>query len=608
MKLFSSFLMPALVVSVCGATHALQGNPPPGVSPCLPFDPANTIDWPSTGHGSAASFGRAVVGLFSSASDTDRDAVIVAGGVAVHSRTIAAYKYLAPITFPTQPALLYVADVALLPGGGVGGTDTLLATDWRGLLRTSFRNGTFLNPVVIEGDDWIDAAPIHVVDADGQGGLDVIGVSADATKVLVLLANGSGYTESAISKPDPILDVVVADWDDDGAREFLVLTTAGLFAHSLNGALETSVSYAATSGAITCVTWRVGTNDTVEAVAWGRPKTSGGGELVVRTSTATDSTVDLAFDSCEPISFVPKAILAGNYDGNDDQDLLLVHEADQTAVVLVCSGTTPRFVDDDSFHDVIPLSVMPGGAGAVGLPAFDQVDGVGVDDLVVPVRASGNVEVFLNMDRHHINFGGQGTPPTSKDVIDDESLYFVNQMYQWHLAIEVPQQYRGYKWARVLLYEEPSAGALITHARAYNDHELVRDSTGNVVIPTQYVPVDYELPPGSNWSEIPPSQRPYFYVEVRFVDDDQTTLSPRYVAGMTLAESATPTFTHLLPNGIPPLLNLEFDFYPDPPPSSTQLGAYIPMSSTPAFANGEQPQLPQLTWGSLAFTYEDNGN
>ena len=580
------------------------------LDPCLPFEPANSIDWPATGHGSAASFGRAVVGQFSSTSPTDRDAVIVAGGVAVHARSVAAYKDLDPITFPTLAPLLYVADIAVLPGAGYGGTDALLATDWRGLLLTSFRIRAFLNPVVIEGDDWIDAAPIHVVDANGSGGLDIIGVSADHTQVLVLLANGSGYTESAISKADPILDVVVADWDDDGAREFLVLTTTGLYAHSLSGALEHSVPHAATSGAIASVIWRVGQSVVEERVAWGRPKASGGGELVVLSRPpgpppgfSIDSSVDLVFDSCEPIAFVPKAIVAGHYTQDDDEDLLLVHEADQTAVVLVNTGTTPHFLGSDSSHDVIPLSFNPGGAGAAGLPALAQVDGLGAEDLVFPVRASGTVEVFLNMDYYRFPPAtGGGAPPTSKNVIDDEAIYDAGSTTQLELALEIPQQYRSYEKARLILYEELDGSGVISSALRHEDHWLVVGANGQLE-PTQRVTVRHQFLPGPFWSE----PRDYYFIDVRFVDDSGA-LSPHYFAGFTLAESTTPGYPHLLASGLPPLLGFEL-----PPPSpgeipgSTYIGAYIPMGALPAFANGEKPPIPEVVGGFWGMPYTDNG-
>ena len=179
MKPCQSLRLPIFLALFPAASSAWQMGTPgnPGVSPCLPFDPSNTIPWPTDpSYGSAASFGRMVIGKLSSDSETDRDAVIVAGGVAVHSRTTAAYKLLLPITFPSQPGLTDVVDVAILPGGGPAGMDALLATDSRGLLKTSYASsidpeaGIFANPVVIEGTAWVNAGPFHVENADGQGG------------------------------------------------------------------------------------------------------------------------------------------------------------------------------------------------------------------------------------------------------------------------------------------------------------------------------------------------------------------------------------------------------------------------------------------------------
>jgi hypothetical protein len=111
------------------------------------------------------------------------------------------------------------------------------------------------------------------------------------------------------------------------------------------------------------------------------------------------------------------------------------------------------------------------------------------------------------------------------------------------------------------------------------------------------------FPQGSVWQE---PGRPYFYLEVRFLNDENGALSPRYFMGFTLREvplGQNATYSHLFSTGISPLLDL---WAADPQPGSpTHVGAYIPMSSLPAFAK----PLTELeaTPGPAAVAYTDTG-
>lgn len=616
MKFHRSSCVLISLLSFHAAAWAWQGNPPGGQSPnpCLPFEPSNTIDW-NPAYGSAASFGRMVIGKFSSSSETDRDAVIVAGGVAVHAHIIASYKLLAPVTFPTQPALSDVTDVATLPGGGPLGKDALLATDSRGLLKTHYQGtfvqppppgGGFVDPMVIEGSAWVDAGPIHVVDANAQGGLDIIGVAAGGAAILTLIENGGSYTPGAIPVPRAIFGVAVSNWDSDPEREYVVLTNGGLFIYTLAGVLDTVVPYSASAGAIDRVTWPA-EGGTAEFIAWGRP-TAGGGELVVLNRTRIDSTVPLSLSSCQPIAFVPKAILAGHYNDGGFEDLLLVHEADRTAVVLVnneLSSGSQHFSLSTSWHDVIPLSPSFVGPTGVGLPAFDQVDGDGPEDLAFPVRVTAKVQVFQNMNRFRFTEPQGGQPPTSNEVIDDQCIYMLDsQTYQKQLrvTVQIPQLYQSFPKMQLILYRKDEAILQVDEACANTLYNLLPGAAN----PFQIVEVLHTPPgfpatippgPGGVWSE----PRPYYYVEVRFVNHNGA-MSPRYFAGMTLRNAlVNPSYDHLLPQGIPPLMWLDD---PTATESGVHVGAYIPMSSAPAFASGV-PTTPQTT--GEASPYTDNG-
>jgi len=579
--------------------------------PCLPFEPENSIAWPpDADYGDAQAFGRMVVAELDG--DQAADGVVLAGGVAVVLWKIALYEAPQPILFPTQPPPTSVADVVTLPGAGPDGTDGLLMTDERGLFLVTYDSALegFQDPILIADGAWVDAKPLHVDDLDGDGDLDLLGVSADQNTLLTRLAQGTTLGPG-LTVTTPTLrhtDLIAADWNGDGSRELVTRTNRGLHVFDPSGTLLTSVAYLTPVGCIT--RFHALDSPEQELVAWTRGA-GAASELVVLADGHQEGPWTLTFDTCGPlVTIQPTALLSGDYDEDQNEELLLVYQGNCTAIVLANIGkdepppsgpSGPHFDPfNGGFYDVVSLAPNPLDSGGVGIPAFDQIDGDGSVDIAFPMRATLRVEVFLSLPYYRALTHG---PPSSDEIVAPQTEYGPGTTGPPRLrfAFELPPRYQGYTHIEVILWEQYDPGTsdlLAPDPLCHRRHKFDPTHPANQY-PRQWVEVESDFQSGACWDET----RPRFYTEYRFVKlaTNGTHLappSPPYAGGFTLkACFGANDFDQLLIQGIP---GTEFNLYEHnglttPPPGGTArevVGVYVPMSSTPPFLSTPHPGNP----------------
>jgi len=324
--------------------------------------------------------------------------------------------------------------------------------------------------------------------------------------------------------------------------------------------------------------------------------------------------------------FVPLALLAGDYDENSKEDLLVVHELNQTALVLRNVGASAGYFDpgDAADREVIALSDSASAAGNVGLPAFEQLDDHGPEDLVFPVAASAKIEVFQGLPYTTTDPPVITQPFTSEGIIREETLYGAgddapDSRSRLRFNIEVPEALDSYTHIDMTIWRQPEEGTPVDqHAVYHARHELDRTGASDPIgLPEdrhQWILIE---PPGTiSATEVFPPEvcwdpRAYFYIEFRFlkIGSGSLTRSRIFAGGFTLKDCvAGHEYSYLIGLGIP---GSKFDlkdlyFVPGETSFSERqtLGAFVPMSRVPYFNDEVVPIPGLLSTGSAAHVFE----
>jgi GNAT superfamily N-acetyltransferase len=608
------------VAGVSSSIHAqMPGGPGPQPHPCLPFSPDNTIEWPSNAaYGNALNFRRAVV------VDLDGDevpeSIVNCGGIAVVLWGVIAYDAPEIVHFPTQSAPTAVADLAVLPDWSGQGIGAVVMTDSRGVFLATHdlvtpQGTVFQEPVVLASGNWVNAAPIHVDDVNLDGRADVIGISADRRKIMTLLGDGLGgfLPGPTITDSTTLFDVVPFDWNHTGVCELVALSLRGLHVFdSVSGAQIATVLNTRPPGCLT--RFHTGGGAPSDLLAWTRGNSvSGASELIVLGGQGmiSEGPWALTFNLCEvTVGITPTSVLAGDYDGDGDQDLLLAHEFNRTAVMLINQGATTHFVVGPAGdYDVIPVDAATDWPGDVGIPAFAQLDDESlVDealhlanpvDIVFPVSASARVQVFTAMatlsDRV---FDGQ--PPSAAVIFNSHTEFHPGTNPApgtVRLAFKLPDQYLSCDAVDLVLWRQPNPTAGVEqHAVFFKRYPMSDDLY-------QWIPVDFGFPTNACWDTN--SIAPCFYAELRFVNTVTNTRSRFFTGGFRLRSCSTPVeqnYPYLTNQGITgsQFFLYEMNGLDGSGGSGEILGIYVPMSSQPPFDDGLLPLRGEFTLSTLS--------
>jgi hypothetical protein len=623
-------IVPAIVLLAAAPLSLSAQAPLPGSNPCLSYAPENTIEWPLDGPPSTGvHFGRVVT--IDLDGDQAPEGVVNEDGEVFVLWKVAVYDAVQAIAFPTQPPPTSVKDVAALPGGGVNGANAVLMTDGRGLYIVSHHGGgAFYDPTIIPGNQWKNAAPIHVDDVDQNGYLDVIGISSDQRYLLICKGSPSGFgATTSVLQSNNTRDVVAVDLDMDGARELVTLGPRGLRFHTHAGTVLSTLFYLSPTGCI--ARFAVGDD---ECLAWTRQSTVPGTSELLVLGDALDPlpnylSLAFTFSSCSIGAIHPVAMLSGDYNGDALGDLLLVHGANENAVVLVQQEDDPFTPERETFatgpmaYDLIPLPASP---AQVGIPAFAQLDAedivmeelVNPEDFVFPV-ASGvpRIEVFSSLPSFR--------SWVSTQVLDSADIVLRNTEFgptasvdtdpgKLRLAFTVPLRYRDYTYLDLILWEQLDGDpmpAVVDQAIYRRRHDFLLAPNGTVSPFEQWIDVEYDFQPGICWD----APYPVVYTEFRFVkvlSPTSVTRSKVFTGGFRLehCQVALTDFDYLtemiIPN-VTPYWLYEVNGLtgePAPPPVPKEVvGIYVPMSSQPPFQDGILPDPGERGVGGVAHIF-----
>ncbi|NOT29474.1 MAG: hypothetical protein HOP15_03390 [Planctomycetes bacterium] len=571
---------------------------------CPPFAPENSIEWPEdeAAFGAAQEFGRVVLAELDG--DEARDAIVLAGGVAIVLWKAAVYDAPQVIEFPSAAPPTGVTDAATLAGAGPGGADAVLMSDERGLFLVAYDNGAFDEPSVILGGPWAGVAKLHAEDMNEDEMPDlVLGIAADQRSILRCHWDGATFVDGgAIPLSLLALDVVAVNWDGVGPRELVVLTRRGLLVFGETGLLQVVSHVSARSCAV-----RFRAPDIGEGLAWTRLSGAGGSELLVVNQNLMEGPWPLTFELCDALTAVePSALLAGGYDSDGDEELLIVHEANQTAIVLTNLGSpgqqTPAHFKpgNPAYFQVVPLAHQPLAPGNVGIPAFDELDGEAPEDLVFPVASTARVEVFLGQP--YLPSGLLYGHANSADVTRRETEYGPGDHHldgSLRFAFRIPANYYSHTHIDMIVWHQEHAGTTTSPYAAYHARHLL-DSSGAIddSVNHQWIsiagPTNPEpwFPEDQCWGEV---GKPYYFTEFRFakiVAGQAPVYSRIFAGGFTLVDCDDATsYVHLTSRGIP---NSLFQLYEHNglttgPESRQLLGAYVPMHGVPYFGENANP-------------------
>jgi hypothetical protein len=177
-------------------------------------------------------------------------------------------------------------------------------------------------------------------------------------------------------------------------------------------------------------------------------------------------------------------------------------------------------------------------------------------------------------------------------------------------AFRVRPMYQNYTHIDLILWRRPELANWppITSPAVYHKrHELLPEGLVQVTHEYQWIEVEHQFETGTFWDE----PRPCFYTEYRFVkvNSGGVTLaqSQTFWGAFTLRECLTecvPDYSFLVDQGIP---GTSFPLYDmnglTGPPAGltarTLVGAYVPMSGSPAFENDNPDRGPQFS-GQIA--------
>lgn len=345
--------------------------------------------------------GATAVGEFTG--DLRRDVCLLAGGT---PWIVAAPESLQAIVPLTTPGTISATDVAVLPGATLYGLDLLLVTSDRGLesYEIDAATNTFVASLLAQGP-WVSARSLSTVDLDGDGDLDVLGLSADGQTVLRVSCCGPGcYVElesidlagaatAAIGVPwDDTLDELEIDW-----TEIALMRDHGVEILDSVGTQLDDFTSSSTSIAL----------HPLEVASAGEHQLL----WITQAPNGTDHWLQVLHPdgTCEPGFgigvFRPTGIASADFGFDGDDDVVLLGTLSPDYVLLgslASQGGTPA---GNSF-DPAPTSawvipVAPLGTtmtGQASRPVMADLDNDGDTDLCVTIQGSNEVVVQRNFE------------------------------------------------------------------------------------------------------------------------------------------------------------------------------------------------------------------
>lgn len=562
--------------------------------------------WPPEIGGSGA-FGRTVVGHFldptRSAAVTLRRTTPVA---LVEPHLLTAFV----VVTPTRA----VTDIAVISEGAL---DALLAASPDGLFRYVWDDagGAFVEEA-LGSAVWAGCSRVLAADLDASGGLDVVGIAASGTEVLRLARGESGqWAESVVPIDSQALDLVVQDFLPGGAPELVAHTTDGLRVYDDQGALLYEIRTLHPDGALAVV--RSGGETPEESIAWLAPNVSNDA-LVLRyvNHLGIDNPTKLELPPADGVDAVPIeafAAVAGDWDGDGLDDLVLPHETYQKGVLLLNQGEPKHFKKVTAgthyrLFDLAPEPLQP--APNASVFGFADLDGTGRATLVAPLDHSQRVLVvgsptalesstktIAGFDQSGGAVGGFFAASSYYEYDPSGTTGTLSVVFE-----DVDESLRqGYGFLQVIEWSQPDPTVTaqpLRQAAVRNDLYVI--DTAAAASPRLYVDLDFDHA-ASGYSELYWEDRRHAYLQMRFVNVDDpssptpdiTEYSHSFLVGLTVDDGpefgeAYLDYLRSLPGNVGEVSLVEGLFQPDD--DNNGVGAVVVLDFLPPFAPGSAPR------------------
>jgi hypothetical protein len=318
--------------------------------------------------------------------DFTADVALLAGGRVFVGLDISAHENLVEVEDMDQ-----AIDLAMMPkSSGEAGCDLALTR----------ANGVFVvgcQGAVQAQDPWViehvlapdsslqGASLVRSADLDKNGRSDLVVVLANQKTVRVLLRQIDGTWNTSLAPftlPTNVSEIVGLQYDMDAPLELAIQTAGSARVHELDGTFV-AMARNATSGAPAAMAVMPVPGSTRSRVAYLATATTGAYELHLLEYL-------IGLESLNVGNLVPRALLAGDYDGDGDHDLLVDHGGSGSVTLLesnestlVGCGSNPDHHFSCQLPQQLLLHVAP--QDSVMQPiSWSDLDNDGSPDLLVP--------------------------------------------------------------------------------------------------------------------------------------------------------------------------------------------------------------------------------
>jgi hypothetical protein len=465
----------------------------------------------------------------------------------------------------------------------------------------------------LKGAKWVRSA-----DLDGNNRSDLMVVLANEKTVRVLLRQLDGSWSTALAPftlATKVLDVVGLQYDADTPLELAIQTEGSARVHEVNGTFV-AMARNATSGAPAGMAVMPVQDTTRSRVAYLATATGGGYELHLLEYL-------IGLESLHVGNLVPRALLAGDHDGDGDHDLLVDH-GESGALTLLLSdedagagcGPNPdhyfscQLGDQDPFYAVQEGVVMQ----AMG---WSDLDNDGSPDLLVP-SSDESSESWMVEFRPRVPapqgagpFGLPGDHPVFYEVHWADPSSGVSPQLRLHVTNVWPDEALR-EWLQVTVWRKQNPPvnqqgpgtetigrfngfyARSSSVGTLTDYELTLPDDTAGGMGTNYTP--FQLVSGSLAAH--GADTTLYFVEVRSVQLDVNyeivSAGRKQIAGLALNQAGpSPSGTSAsylagLPGswGISVSTSAFEAGFNDPIPGNYKIGGLVPMPDMPAFAPG----------------------
>lgn len=317
--------------------------------------------------------------------DGSIDAALLDGGELIAAFSLESMTSILSVKTSGGTAVT-ASDMAILPASGSGSVDRLVTVGSYGLnvLSWSGTSQTFVLDTTV-GGSLVNATAVEVGDWDGDGQLDLFVLDAVGTTVMVLdeVATDVWVQLDTVTAPASIEALIPLDWSSATGCELALTTIYGLTVHAFGQSLPV-FDRGSSHGAGQLV--RVDTDLGRDGLAW----LLGPVAPEVWYVAALDEPNGLA-DVTSITDGKPVRMAAGDLDNDGDDDLLFTLDAsNELGRIELEWGGSEILMDFGADPTVGTLPLMGGGVNTTP-PTIGDINGNGLNDIVVPVPSLGDV-------------------------------------------------------------------------------------------------------------------------------------------------------------------------------------------------------------------------